>query len=111
MLKNIQRILLIEALLVFLLPVTVAYSQTVDRELQQINTSYALQYLQRAAELYADENYADALEYVEKGLTFDDSFADFFYLKAQCLINLNGTRAQCLDAAETALTSIKVTHI
>ncbi len=105
MLKNIQRILLIEALLVFLLPVTAAYSQTVDRELQQINTSYALQYLQRAAELYADENYADALEYVEKGLTFDDSFADFFYLKAQCLINLNGTRAQCLDAAETALTS------
>ena len=37
-------------------------------------------------------------------MTFDDSFADFFYLKAQCLIRLNATRAQCLDAAETALT-------
>lgn len=80
MLKNIKRNLpLIEALLVFLLPVTAAYSQTIGRELQQINTSYALQYLQRAAELYADSNYAAALEYAEKGITFDDSFADFFY--------------------------------
>ena len=105
MLKNIQRILLMEALLVFLLPVTAAYSQTVNRELQHMNTSYALQYLQKAAELYSDANYAEALEYVEKGMTFDDSFADFFYLKAQCLIQLNGARAQSLDAAETALTS------
>lgn len=106
MLKNIKRrVFLIEALLVLLLPVTAAYSQTVDRELQQMNTSYALQYLQKAVELHADSKYADALEYVEKGITFDDSFADFFYLKAQCLARLNGTRAQCLDAAETALTS------
>ena len=106
MLKNIKRNLpLIEALLVFLLPVTAAYSQTIGRELQQINTSYALQYLQRAAELYADSNYAAALEYAEKGITFDDSFADFFYLKAQCLTHLDGTRAQCLDAAETSLAS------
>ncbi|MGI5090115.1 tetratricopeptide repeat protein [Treponema sp. OMZ 805] len=106
MLKTIKRrILLIEALLVCLLPVTAAYSQTINRELQQMNTSYALQYLQKAAEFYTDANYAEALEYVEKGMTFDDSFADFFYLKAQCLIQLDGTRAQCLDAAETALTS------
>ena len=106
MLKNIKRkILLLEVLLMFLLSVTAAYSQTVGRELQQINTSYALQYLQKAAELYADSNYEESLEYAEKGITFDDSFADFFYLKAQCLIRLNGTRAQCLDAAETALTS------
>ena len=106
MLKTIKRrILLIETLLVFLLPATTVYSQTVGRELQQMNTSYALQYLQKAAELYADTNYAAALEYVEKGMTFDDSFADFFYLKAQCLIQLNGTREQSLGAAETALTS------
>ena len=104
MLKTIKRILLIETLLVFLLPATAVYSQTVNRELQQMNTSYALQYLQKAAALYTDANYAEALEYVEKGMTFDDSFADFFYLKAQCLIRLNATRAQCLDAAETALT-------
>ena len=105
MLKNIQRIFLIEMLLMFLLPATAVYSQTVSRELQQINTSYALQYLQKAAALYTDANYAECLEYVEKGMTFDDSFVDFFYLKAQCLAHLNGTRAQCLDAAEAALTS------
>ena len=106
MLKHIKRMIpLTEALFMLLLPVTAAYSQTVNRELQQINTSYALQYLQKAAALYTDANYAEALEYVEKGMTFDDSFADFFYLKAQCLLQLNGTRAQCLDAAETALTS------
>ena len=106
MLKTIKRrILLIETLLVFLLPAMAVYSQTVNRELQQMNTSYALQYLQKAAALYTDANYAEALEYVEKGMTFDDSFADFFYLKAQCLIQLNGTRAQCLDAAEAALAS------
>ena len=106
MLKTIKRrILLIETLLVFLLPAMAVYSQTVNRELQQMNTSYALQYLQKAAALYTDANYAEALEYTEKGMTFDDSFADFFYLKAQCLLQLNGTRAQCLDAAEAALTS------
>ena len=106
MLKTIKRrILLIETLLVFLLPAMAVYSQTVNRELQQMNTSYALQYLQKAAALYTDANYAEALEYVEKGMTFDDSFADFFYLKAQCLIQLNGTRAQSLDAAEAALAS------
>ena len=106
MLKSIKRrILVIETLLVFLLPVTAGYSQTVGRELQQINTSYALQYLQKAAELYTDSKYAECLEYVDKGITFDDSFADFFYLKAQCLARLSGTRAQCLDAAESALTS------
>ncbi|AIW90056.1 hypothetical protein JO41_09835 [Treponema sp. OMZ 838] len=106
MLKHIKRMIpLTEALFMLLLPVTAAYSQTVNRELQQINTSYALQYLQKAAALYTDANYAEALEYTEKGMTFDDSFADFFYLKAQCLLQLNGTRAQCLDAAETALTS------
>lgn len=106
MLKTIKRrILLIETLLVFLLPAMAVYSQTVNRELQQMNTSYALQYLQKAAALYTDANYAEALEYVEKGMTFDDSFADFFYLKAQCLIQLNGIRAQSLDAAEAALAS------
>ena len=106
MLKNIKRqVLLIEALLALLIPVTAVYAQAIDRELQQINTSYALQYLQNAAVAYSDANYAECLEYVEKGITFDDSFADFFYLKAQCLAHLNGTRAQCLDAAETALTS------
>ena len=106
MLKTIkQRIFLIETLLVFLLPVTAAYSKTVGGELQQINTSYALQYLQKAAAFYADSNYAECLEYVEKGITFDDSFSDFFYLKAQCLIQMNSIRARCLEAAETALTS------
>ena len=106
MLKNIKRrIFLIETLLALLIPVTGVYAQTIDRELQQINTSYALQYLQKAASLYTDSNYAECLEYVEKGMTFDDSFADFFYLKAQCLDHLNGTRAQCLDAAEAALAS------
>ena len=106
MLKTIKRkILIIEMLLVFSLSVTTAYSQTVGHELQQMNTSYALQYLQKAAELYAASNYTECLEYVEKGITFDDSFADFFYLKAQCLTRSNGMRAQCLDAAETALTS------
>ena len=105
MFKTIKRrIFVIEMLLVFLLPATAVYSQTVGRELQQINTSYALQYLQKAAELYADSKYAECLEYAEKGITFDDSFADFFYLKAQCLVCLDGTRAQCLDAAEAALT-------
>ena len=69
MLKTIKRILLIETLLVFLLPATAVYSQTVNRELQQMNTSYALQYLQKAAALYTDANYAEALEYVEKGMT------------------------------------------
>ena len=106
MLKHIKRMIpLTEALFMLLLPITAAYSQTGTRELQQINTSYALQYLQKAAALYTDANYAEALEYVEKGMTFDDSFADFFYLKAQCLMQLNGTRAECLDAAEAALTS------
>ena len=62
MLKTIKRILLIETLLVFLLPATAVYSQTVNRELQQMNTSYALQYLQKAAALYTDANYAGALE-------------------------------------------------
>ena len=96
MLKHIKRMIpLTEALFMLLLPITAAYSQTGTRELQQINTSYALQYLQKAAALYTDANYAEALEYVEKGMTFDDSFADFFYLKAQCLMQLNGTRAEC----------------
>ena len=106
MLEHIKRrILLIAAPCMLLLSVATASAQTVSRELQQMNTSYALQYLQKAAALYTDTNYAATLEYVEKGMTFDDSFADFFYLKAQCLMQLNGTRAQCLDAAETALTS------
>lgn len=106
MLRYIKRgILFIAAPGMLLLLAATVSAQTVSRELQQMNTSYALQYLQKAAALYTDTNYAAALEYAEKGMTFDDSFADFFYLKAQCLMQLNGTRAQCLDAAETALTA------
>lgn len=103
MLKNIQqKILLAGALLIFL-PAAAVYPQTTDAELQRINTSYALQYLQQAAALYTAENYTEALAYAEKGLTFDESFADFFYLKAQCFIHLNETRARCLEAAEQAV--------
>ena len=101
MLKNILR----RTWLVLFLVTGTAYSQIADAELQRINTVYALQYLQQAAALYTAGNYTDALEYAEKGLTFDGSFADFFYIKAQCLLHLNGKRAHCLEAAQQAHTS------
>lgn len=105
--KDIKRnVRLAGTLLVFCIHTAAVYSQqTTAAGLQTINTSYALQYLQRAAALYTAENYADALDYVEKGLTYDGAFADFFYLKAQCLIRLHKSRAQCLAAAEQAVAS------
>lgn len=92
-------------LLVFLMNIAAAYSQITEAELHQVNTSYALRYLQEAAVRYADGNYKETLDYVEKGLSYDASFADFFYLKAQCLLRLNATRADCVEAAEQAVTS------
>ena len=105
MLKDIQwRIRLVGGCLLFLVTAAL-YAQTVDAELQRINTDYALHYLRRASMLYTAENYAAALEYTEKGMTFDSSFADFFYLKAQCLLHLHESRARCLEAAEQSITS------
>lgn len=103
MLKDIQRKFRFAGIL--LLPMLIAataYTQTVSAELQRINSAYSLQYLQEAISLYTAGNYAEALEYAEKGMTFDSSFADFFYIKAQCLLHLNETRAQCLEAAQQA---------
>ena len=105
MLKNIQwRIRSAGGFLLFLLTAAV-YAQTADTELQRINTGYALHYLQQASALYTAENYADALAYAEKGMTFDSSFSDFFHLKAQCLLHLHESRARCLEAAEQSITS------
>ena len=105
MLKNIQwRIRSAGGFLLFLLTAAV-YAQTADTELQRINTGYALHYLQQASALYTAENYADALAYAEKGMTFDSSFSDFFHFKAQCLLHLHESRARCLEAAEQSITS------
>lgn len=114
MLKEIKRHIslihaflgLIASLLVMsTIPVVAAHAQAPDRELQKMNSSYALGYLRKAVEFYTDARYADSLACIEKGVSFDASFADFFYLKAQCLLKLKARRAECLEAAETAFTS------
>lgn len=106
MLKYIQRNIRFAGISILLLVIMgAAHTQTVSAELQRINSSYSSQYLQEAATLYTAGNYEAALAYTEKGLTFDSSFADFFYIKAQCLLHLGKTRAQCLEAAEQANTS------
>ena len=102
MLKDIQRKIRFAGILVLLAIAGTAYTQTVNAELQRINSTYALQYLQEAVEFYNSGNYEAALAYTEKGLTFDSSFADFFYIKAQCLLHLGKPRGQCLEAAEQA---------
>lgn len=110
---HISAIIPIFTLVLFfcVVPVSFLYAQSYDRELQKINTSYSLRYLQKADEFYTSNRYADALACIEKGLSFDDSFADFFYLKAQCLLKLKEHRAQCLKAAETAITSGLRVHL
>ncbi|MEL3907165.1 MAG: tetratricopeptide repeat protein [Treponema sp.] len=86
----------------FLVSTGAVYSQKTGTEFENINTGYALQYLEKAVGFYAQEDYRNALDYVKKGQSYDDSFSDFFYLEAVCLMKLGGSRALSVYAAEQA---------
>ncbi|MGP1455732.1 MAG: hypothetical protein ACTTJ7_08270 [Treponema sp.] len=70
---------------------------------QAVNTRFALEYLQKAVRFYDSAAYPDALACIEAGKSYDQAFADFFYVEALCLMELHHTRAVSVHAAEQAV--------
>lgn len=94
---------IIGILSLFLASTGAVYAQKSRLESENINTVYALEYLDKAVRLYKAQDYGNTLDYVKKGQSYDDSFADFSYLEALSLIRLGETRAKILEAAEQAV--------
>lgn len=72
-------------------------------ESRAVNTRFALEYLQKAVQFYDSAAYSDALACIEAGKSYDQAFADFFYLEALCLMELHRPRAAIVHAAEQAV--------
>ncbi len=98
--KSITKTIII-AVLIFSSILQAVFSEN-ESKAESVNISAALETLKKAANLYSEENWNDALFEAELGKVYDPKTADFLYLEALCKAKLGYANSDVLEKIEQA---------
>ena len=88
--------------IVFLLSFGLMFSVAAQNSAATANKNTALRCLKLAESCLVGNDWQNALNQAELGLSYDDSISDLYYIKAAASLNLGGTKADALRTLSSA---------
>ena len=88
--------------LILLLSFGIVFSTEAQKSSATANKNTALRCLKLAESCLVGNDWQNALNQAELGLSYDDSISDLYYIKAAAELNLGGTKAEALRVLSSA---------
>ena len=89
-------------LVVILLSLGITFTAIAQNSASSANKNTALRCLKLAESCLVGNDWQNALNQAELGLSYDDSISDLYYIKAAASLNLGGTKADALRLLSSA---------
>lgn len=87
---------------IFLLSFSISFAVVAQNSANAANKNTALRCLKLAESCLIADDWQNALNQAELGISYDDSISDLYYIKAAASLNLGGTKAEALRLISSA---------